>query len=109
MMMEEDLNIIAEILPELIKIEIIKEKLEELYKHEKVSNSYDLIGYYKLAEILQILNISEESKTEIYRWAKTKRKEFGLNDNLFNVHSGLIRNPLSYDKINEKIKTLKNI
>ena len=119
-------------LPEIIKIEILKEDMLIVYKKEKeledtiikfgynksdyskalfhgntitLTNLKDKLAdsYNELSELLVLLDLSESSKLEIYKWAKLARKELELNDNIFNTFPYFTLYNYKYEKINEKI------
>ena len=128
---------IYKVLPETIKLEILKEDLIKIYKKEKeleesiINFGYDKSDYTEaffygrnetltlsrselsdlyneLNNLLVVLDLSETAKLEIYKWAKLLRKELELNDNLFNVFPEFLLYEHTYEKINEKINKQNN-
>lgn len=125
-----------EMLPEKIKLEILKEEFLKTYNKEvqlektiinhgyekndyinslffgrdealKILNSNLTESYKDLFYLLNTFKLSEEGKTQIYYWAKTKRKELELNDNLFNIFPYILSD--KYEKINEQISKQNSI
>ena len=115
-------------LPNSIKLEIIKEKLIELYKREDeykkiinrnkeyldtTSDYYEinkykniLISDYKeLIELLKKFNLPDEIITKLYIWAKQERTSSGLDDNIYNVFDDGILFKDKYKELNEKINS----
>lgn len=125
-------------LPEIIKLEILKEEMFIVYREEKnledtiikfgynkfdynkalfhgntitLTNLKDKLAasYNELSELLVLLDLSESSKLEIYKWAKHTRKELELNDNLLNTFPYFTLYNDKYEKINEQLNKQKSI
>ena len=119
------------LLPEKIKLEVLKEECLKVYKKEMELEedmvkcgykSYTMLwfdhsldtpiheleeSYRNLLQMIDIFQLSEEGKTTIYYWAKIKRKELKLNDNLFNIFPILLHD--KYENINEQINKQNSI
>lgn len=124
---------LLDILPNVVKIEIIKVEFDKIYSKEisfrkfsfdAVKNAiasvnsdaeYILcreIANYKgniivLIGLINKCKLTEEDMLDIYRWAKKRRKELGLSDNLFNIYPEFIKKENLYDNINEEINKQK--
>ena len=126
-----DIEELINVLPESIKLELLKEKLEKIYNLEKKyiefkdknkekhgiyytetlrQNENDIYIKYKTFLILiKAANLSNEDKISLYKWSKNLRIKMGLNDNLYNVYEKLIPWREEYAELNKKISSKQKI
>lgn len=108
-----------DIVPLSVKLEIVKEELLKLYNSEKklVENGKFIDDFFvnelesqynDFLDLVNYINFDDELKCELYIWAKTKRKELNLEDNIFNVSSFSIEEEDRFDNANEIINKQNN-
>lgn len=129
--LEKDLSIV---LPEFIKLELLKDQITKVYKTElelinvcisetgEFSDSpyfamnfleYQKLkdGFEKFLSTLQLYKISDDSLKTLYKFCKVLRKDLNLEDNLYNVPKYLAMSGVIEDskEINEKVNQLKSL
>lgn len=80
------------------------ERLELLKRYDTTFNN-DCI-YLKMQTFANTIEKSElpnDMLIELYQWAKKRRKELGLKDNLFNLFDEYIFEAYKYKELNEEI------
>lgn len=125
------------LIPMSIKVDILKEELNFLYNMEVKAdeiikkhrtslqtymrdNSYVMVldraflnefieKYNTVGKMSAYFDISEDRKKELYYWAKCRRKELGLKDNIFNIYEGFIGTKNRHEKLNEEINKRKSL
>lgn len=121
----EDLSVF---LPNNIKLEIIKQKLIELYNKEKeyielkeknkdkldttpdfykINRLNEVLNndYRNLITLLKNFNLTDEITTELYIWAKQEREKMELSDNIYNIFDEIIYIFDKYEEINKKVNS----
>jgi len=81
------------------------------YSKEQLCEKYDLKRsadniYVKTQTFVKTTEKSElpnDMLTELYQWAKKRRNELGLKDNLFNLFDDYIFEAYKYKELNEEI------
>ena len=123
-------------IPYSIRMELLKQQLIEIYTYEaKIMDtlkrngvdfynvgswtqndiisqySYDFDRIYeqsnKFIVAIKNANLPDEMIVELYQWAKNKRNEMNLRDNLFNLFEGCIQHYRIYEHLNEELNGRK--
>ena len=131
---DEEFKGIVKALPIQIKLDILKEDILEIYNYEKEIEDeildldlaphdytafslpfgnlsdlrFNLRQMYKhLAVTLNLFELDEDSKLNLYMFCKQKRKDLGLKDNIINMFEPFVNK--KYNELNEKINKRNNL
>ena len=108
---------LIKLIPISVKLEIIKEGILNLYKKELEISKKSYIeelyyiniieGYREVIDLVKKFNFQNEEIGKLYMWAKTTRKELGLEDNIYNVYDDIIPFKHKYHEANDNINEQK--
>lgn len=111
-----NLNNLINVVPDSIKLELLKKELLKVYKEEseiinipEEKQEFHWLNCHtrNVIELIQKANLSDENLTKLYKFAKEARHQLGLEDNLFNVHECVLYE--DYTEINEEINKRNNL